>query len=83
MATLQGQHITKNKLAMLLATFFCRVVSRTVLDHSGEKSGRNNGGGTQTQNAETTVKAVSSVSILLPSGTKYWQALNIAFRCTH
>lgn len=68
MATLQGQHIAKNKLAMLLAIFFCRVVSRTVLDHSGGKSGRNNRGGIQ--NAENTVKAVSSVSILLPIRSK-------------
>lgn len=84
MTTLQELHIAKNKLAMLLDTeLLCRVVSSTVLDHSGRKSRRKNRGGSQTQNAETTVKAVSSVSILLPSETKYRQGLNIVFRCAH
>lgn len=84
MTTLQELHIAKNKLAMLLDTeLLCRVVSSTVLDHSRRKSRRKNRGGSQTQNAETTVKAVSSVSILLPSETKYRQGLNIVFRCAH
>lgn len=82
MTTLQELHTAKNKLAMPLAT-------EPLLQNGIEHCFRpfwgkmcKNKGRSQTQNAKTTVKAVSSVSILLPSGTNYWQAL-IVFRCAH
>lgn len=83
MTTLQELHIAKNKLAMLLPT---ELLLQSAISHCfgplWEKMWKNRGG-SQTQNAKTTVKAVSPVSILLPSGTKYWQALIIVFRCAH
>lgn len=83
MTTLQELHIAKNKLAMLLAT---ELLLQSGIKHCfGTFWGKmwKNRGGSQTLNAETIVKAVSFVSILLPSGTKYWQALIIVFRCAH